>query len=162
MNKDNKIRVLFICLGNICRSPLAETVFKKKVEEAGLTENFEIDSAGLIGYHAGETADPRMLRAAREAGYNITHLSRKITDHDYRTFDYIIGMDSSNMRELEERKPEDSKAEIRKLLSFCGNDLKKEDIPDPYYGGEAGFARCIYLVQEGCDALLEKLKRTLE
>lgn len=147
--------VLFICLGNICRSPMAETIFKTKLEDRGL--NTKVDSAGLISFHEGESADSRMRSFAFQRGYRITHISRPIRTQDFYDFDLIIGMDSENMQKLNRLCPEDSKAELHIMTEFCKT-LSDNCVPDPYYGGAAGFTHVIDLLEDACDGLLDKLE----
>ena len=149
-------KLLFICLGNICRSPMAETVFRHLVEERGLEDRFEVDSAGLIDYHEGEMADNRMRRHASMHGYYITHRSRPVETDDFRHFDYIIGMDRQNIRALETMQPADSRAQILDMASFL-RVHKADSVPDPYYGGEQGFERVIALLEDACASLLDRL-----
>lgn len=149
-------KLLFICLGNICRSPMAETVFRHLVEERGLEDRFEVDSAGLIDYHEGEMADNRMRRHASMHGYYITHRSRPVETDDFRHFDYIIGMDRQNIRALETMQPADSRAQILDMASFL-RVHKADSVPDPYYGGDQGFERVIALLEDACASLLDRL-----
>ena len=150
------IKVLFICLGNICRSPMAETIFKHLVEQRGLEECFEVDSAGLIDYHEGEQADNRMRRHASMHGYHITHRSRPIEIADFTHFDFIIGMDRHNIRALESMQPAGSCAQIMDMASFLRNH-QADTVPDPYYGGDQGFEYVITLLEDACAALLDHL-----
>ena len=149
-------KLLFICLGNICRSPMAETVFRHLVEERGLEDRFEVDSAGLIDYHEGEMADNRMRRHASMHGYYITHRSRPVVMDDFRHFDYIIGMDRQNIRALETMQPADSRAQILDMASFL-RVHKADSVPDPYYGGDQGFERVIALLEDACASLPDRL-----
>lgn len=154
----NKIGILFVCLGNICRSPMAETVFRKLVEDRGLADHFEIDSAGLIDYHEGDPADNRMRRHASEHGYYITHRSRPITRGDFQTFDYIVGMDFDNRRALLSLASTDEQR--AKILNMADYLCRHTDstVPDPYYGGASGFEHVIDLLEDACEGLLEELE----
>lgn len=148
-------RILFICLGNICRSPMAETIMKRIVEEAGKSAEFEIDSAGLIGFHEGEESDPRMQAHARRHGYKITHRSRPIRTSDFRQFDLIIGMDDSNIDRLKRLSPDlETDAKIHRMADFCVNKVA-DHVPDPYYGGAQGFENVIDILEDACQGLLQ-------
>lgn len=153
-------KLLFICLGNICRSPMAETIFRQLVEERGLEDSFEVDSAGLIDYHEGEMADNRMRRHASMHGYHITHRSRPIELADFSHFDYIIGMDRQNIRALESMQPAGSRAQILDMASFL-REHQAATVPDPYYGGDQGFEYVIALLEDACAALLDHLSGKL-
>ena len=112
-------RILFVCLGNICRSPMAEAIMAKLVKEAGLTEEIEVDSAGIIGYHQGEGSDPRMKMHAQRRGYNLTHISRKVRESDFNNFDLIISMDDSNYDKLMELAPTiEDEQKIKRMTDF--------------------------------------------
>jgi protein-tyrosine phosphatase len=149
--------ILFVCLGNICRSPMAEGVFKHLLESRGLTKAFTVDSAGLIAYHRGELADSRMRTHAARRGYHLTHRSRPVTEEDFAKFDLIIGMDEQNIRELKMRatSPEQA-AKIYRMTDFCTRMLA-EEVPDPYYGGSEGFEYVIDLLEDAGEGLLNKL-----
>lgn len=157
MEKDQKISVLFVCLGNICRSPTAEAVFKEIVKEADLSDHFLIDSAGILAAHAGEPADLRMRRHARKRGYTLSSLSRKINEQDFDSFDYIIGMDSSNLHDLLHQAPDSSYRQKISLLLENAPDLNRMEVPDPYYGGAKGFEEVLDLVEAACKPLLKKI-----
>ncbi len=153
-----KKKILFVCLGNICRSPAAEGVFKYKVKERGLEYAFEIDSAGTAGYHAGEPADRRMQLHARKRGINLTSISRKFNPAvDFDKFDWVVAMDNENVSNLKRmaRSPEDI-AKISKMTDFSKTENYTE-IPDPYYGGSDGFELVLDLLEDACEGLLEKL-----
>lgn len=154
-----KKKVLFVCLGNICRSPSAEAVFRGIVKKEGLSDNFEIDSAGTSGWHAGEPADERMQSHAIKRGYNLTSISRKfIPDTDFDHFDYIIGMDDNNIRSLQQMaRNEVDLAKISKMTDY-GIEWSYDEVPDPYYGGEQGFELVLDLLEDSCKGLLEKLQ----
>lgn len=148
-----KIRVLFVCLGNICRSPMAEGVFCKIVEREGRENDFEIDSAGIAGYHQGELADSRMRKHASRRGYNLTHRSRQVKKEDFDRFDYLVGMDEQNIRGLKQLAgtPENI-GKIYRMTDFCQR-MSDDEVPDPYYGGEAGFEYVIDLLEDTCEGL---------
>ena len=154
-----KKKILFVCLGNICRSPSAEAVFRGFIENNGLENEFEIDSAGTSAWHAGEKADARMRRHASTRGYKLTSLSRKFSpDTDFGYFDIIVAMDNDNLRDL--RSVVRSKEDEKKL--FLMTDFSKEYdydyVPDPYYGGDQGFELVIDLLEDASSGLLKHLK----
>lgn len=152
------IRILFVCLGNICRSPAAEGIFKAIVQEHGSSDLFIIDSAGLGGWHEGELADPRMRRAASEAGYNLTHRARQVSSNDFSHFDLIIGMDRQNIQALSHLASTDQ--ERRKILpmtDFLQRHHGHTAIEDPYYGTEADFRHVVSLLEDACQGLYRYL-----
>lgn len=151
-----KVKVLFVCLGNICRSPMAEGIFEHLVEEAGLSDRFEIDSAGTSGFHAGELADKRMRETAMGHGISLTSRSRMFLEEDLKNFDYVLAMDRSNERNINtlRRASEDYPAEVLRMRSF-DPEPDSHDVPDPYYGGLRGF-------EDVYDILLRSNKRFLD
>lgn len=155
----DKTKILFVCLGNICRSPSAEAVFNGVVNNAGLQEYFEVDSAGISGWHSGEPADARMQTHAVKRNYNLTSISRKFNPHtDFAHFDYIIGMDDENMNSLRNMASgKDDLQKLYKMTDFCMQ-FGYNEVPDPYYGGAAGFELVLDLLEDACEGLLEKLK----
>ena len=149
-------RVLFVCLGNICRSPLAEGVFRHLVEARGLEDEFEIDSAGTGAWHAGEAPDPRSAEVAARHGVSLDGQSaRKVHEDDYQRFDHILAMDDENLVDLRRREPSDGRAEVRLLREF--DPEGSGDVPDPYYGGPQGFDVVYRMVHRSCEALLDQL-----
>mgnify|MGYP001040521365 FL=1 len=153
------VKVLFVCLGNICRSPAAETIFQDKINKRGIAHRYKIDSAGLINAHAGNKADPRMRKHASQRGYDITHRARQFNPEiDFDAFDYIIGMDDSNIAALKSMTESKRKlAKISKMSDYC-TIFKETEIPDPYYGGSEGFEYVLDLLEDACDSLLMKLE----
>ncbi len=156
--EQNKKKILFVCLGNICRSSCAQTIMQALVDEAGRTDGFEIDSAGIISYHQGEKADPRMRAHAARRGYRITHLSRPVVADDFRHFDLILGMDEANIDDLRERCPDvENLSKIGRMTDYCQR-KQADHVPDPYYGGAQGFENVLDLLEDACQGLLERLK----
>ncbi len=150
-------RVLFICMGNICRSPAAEIVFRKMVGDAGLEEHFEIDSAGTIGYHEGNPPDARMASHLEKRGYRVEGKSRPLRKTDLRDFDVLLTMDEENLADTLRLDPD---SEFHgKVTPFTGYLRENEAprIPDPYYGGDGGFSHVIDLLEDGCAVLLDEL-----
>lgn len=164
METDNKKqqpkhKILFVCLGNICRSSSAEGVMMHLVEEAGLEEQFVIDSAGILSYHQGELPDPRMRAHAIRRGYNLTHRSRPVRTSDFYDFDLIIGMDDRNIEDLKERAPSvETERKIRRMTDYCTRFTHADYVPDPYYGGAEGFEYVLDLLEDACAGLLEELR----
>ena len=152
------VRVLFVCMGNICRSPSAEGVFLSLVDREGLADRIEIDSAGTHGYHVGEPPDPRAQTAARQRGIDISgQRARKVAVEDFARFDYVLPMDFDNYRILLDMCPAESRAELRRFLEFAP-DLPEEDVPDPYYGGPKVFARVLDLIEVAAEGLLREIR----
>jgi protein-tyrosine phosphatase len=155
----DRIGVLFVCLGNICRSPLAETVFRALVERAGLADRFDIDSAGTSSYHTGEAPDPRTVDVAKRHGMRVDHVARQVTARDLDRFDYVLAMDRENLRKLERATGgHRGRAEVRLLRSFdpeAGEDL---EVPDPYFGGPRGFEEVHAMVERACRSLLDHIR----
>ena len=153
----NKKKILFVCLGNICRSACAEAVMKHIAAERGVSDDFEIDSAGLISYHSGEKADPRMRQHAAARGINITSIARKITTTDFSRFDYIIGMDDDNIRRLLDIAPnDDARLKISKMSDYCRT-FQVNSVPDPYYGGPKDFELVLDLLDDACNGLIDSI-----
>ena len=148
-------RVLFVCLGNICRSPAAEIIFRKQVADSGRAEDFEIDSAGTIGHHAGSPLDSRMAESLGRHGFAAEGRARQIQSADLEAFDLIVTMDETNLSDAQRLDTAgNAHAEIRPFVSFCRHhdDLR---VPDPYYGGQRGFDHVIELLKDGCAGILE-------
>jgi protein-tyrosine phosphatase len=151
-----KINVLFVCMGNICRSPTAEGVFRHHVNEGGLGDRILADSAGTHAYHVGNPPDRRACAAAERRGISLAELrARRVSDSDFEAFDFIIAMDEDNLQHLLEQAPEVHQSKVRLFLSFTSAD--ETEVPDPYYGGTAGFERVLDLVEEASRGLLETL-----
>ncbi len=149
-------KVLFVCLGNICRSPMAEGLFKHHVKEAGLEEEFEADSCGTGAWHSGEPADPRMRQTAQKHGITLTSLARQVKPEDFQNFDYILAMDQNNFNDLKQiqAQVDGGKAKLFKMRDF---DLqaKGEDVPDPYFGGQEGFEKVYEMLDRSTQQLLK-------
>ncbi|MDP4624755.1 MAG: low molecular weight phosphotyrosine protein phosphatase [Akkermansiaceae bacterium] len=153
-------RILFICMGNICRSPAAEIVFRKMVEDAGLDDRFEIDSAGTIGYHEGNPPDSRMCSHLEARGYEISGRSRPLRESDLGHYDLLLTMDEENLADtLRLDRNGDFGGRIKPFVDYL-SEHEAERIPDPYYGGDAGFAHVIDLMEDGCRNLLTELSET--
>ncbi|HQO50990.1 MAG TPA: low molecular weight protein-tyrosine-phosphatase [Bacteroidales bacterium] len=155
MGQKNQARVLFVCLGNICRSPAAEAVFKAKAFAHGLHPM--VDSAGTSAWHHGEKADARMSQAATKRGYNITSTSRPFNRNDFDNFDLIVAMDNHNFDDLKDlAHTTEEEAKIVKMADFLSRH-QMDHIPDPYYGGSDGFNLVIDLLEDASEGLLKKL-----
>lgn len=154
-----KKRILFVCLGNICRSPAAQGIMQKMIDQEGISENFLLDSAGLYGGHAGELPDHRMRIHGRSRGYILDHRSRPVTSSDFEDFDLIIAMDDSNYSRLKSLAPtvEDEKKVVR-MIDYVKGFPQYHSVPDPYYEGAEGFEIVLDLLEDGCRNLLNQLK----
>jgi len=153
--------VLFVCMGNICRSPTAEGVFRKLVEERAPQLRIRIDSAGTHDYHIGEAPDPRAIVAAARRGVDLEALrARQVEAADFERFDLVVAMDRLNREVLLDRSPEPYRERVRLMMEFAPS-LEVVDVPDPYYGGAVGFERVLDLVEEAARGLLDEvLQRT--
>jgi protein-tyrosine phosphatase len=152
-------RLLFVCLGNICRSPTAEAVMQAKIADAGLEDQISCDSAGTIGYHAGDRADARMREHGSRRGYNLLSRSRKVRAEDFEAFDHIFAMDDDNLHDLLKfAGPQRDK--VRRMVDCCTRH-SANSVPDPYYGGAAGFEQVLDLLEDACDNLLAELRSSL-
>lgn len=153
------IRVLLVCMGNICRSPTAEGVLRAHVERAGMADEVEIDSAGTHAYHVGEPPDPRSQKAAARRGYRLEHLrGRRVATADFLRFDLILAMDRSNLAMLKEACPPEEQHRLGLLLDYARNQ-GEDEVPDPYYGGPDGFERVLDLIEDACTGLIEELRK---
>jgi protein-tyrosine phosphatase len=154
------VRLLFICTGNICRSPTAEGVFRARAALAGLEHRFRADSAGTHGYHVGEAPDPRSCAAALRRGVDLSSLrGRKLTVQDFDRFDLVLAMDRGHLRALQALAPPGKADRAHLFLRFAPR-LGLQDVPDPYYGGPDGFERVLDMIEAACDGLLEHLTQT--
>jgi len=150
-----KMKILFVCLGNICRSPSAEGVMKKLIKDKGLENRVYIDSAGTHGYHEGELPDSRMRAHAARRGYNLDSRSRPVKYSDFFDFDLIIGMDDRNIANLKRMAPDDeSVKKIHRMTEYCTRHTL-DHVPDPYYGGADGFELVLDLLEDACEGLLK-------
>ena len=150
--------ILFVCSGNICRSPLAEAIFRSLAAKSGLTSRFDVDSAGTHGYHEGDQADPRTRRVGQKHGLTVDSLARAVRDEDFDDFDLIVAMDRGHRRELMARAGEGRKAAIRLMLEFDAK-ARDMDVADPYYGGDSGFDAMYATLEPACLGLLEAVRR---
>ncbi len=151
------LRVLFVCTGNICRSPTAEGVFRHFAAQANL--DAETDSAGTRGFHFGARPDTRSVKAAAARGIDLSgQRARKVEKTDFETFDLIVALDRGHLRHLERLRPPGARAEVRLLMAFAG-DRDLEDVPDPYYGGAAGFEHALDLIEAGVRGIIAEIRR---
>jgi len=151
--------ILFVCLGNICRSPMAEGVFRKILEREHASEQFNIDSSGLIAVHRGELPDSRMRYFAAKRGYTLIHRSRPFSRADFDRFDMIIGMDDQNIAGLKQQAMTlEEVAKIHRMTDFCQR-IEATHVPDPYYGGDQGFEHVIDLLEDACEGLFAALRQ---
>lgn len=154
--------ILFICLGNICRSAAANGIMESKVNQAGLESKIKVDSAGTYGGHAGELPDSRMRAAAAARGYSLTHRSRRVREDDFFDFDMIIVMDDNNYENICRLAPERKYLDkVYRFVEFCRHHPQWSYVPDPYYEGREGFELVLDLLEDGCEGLLETLTKEL-
>jgi len=148
-------------MGNICRSPTAESVFRRQVTSAGLANRIRIDSAGTHGYHVGHAPDPRSQAAAAARGYELGNLrARQVTQQDFANFDYILAMDASNLAELMRVVPQGRRTQPELFMTYSARFVATE-VPDPYYGGAEGFEQVLDMAEDGCAGLLDAIKKKL-
>ncbi len=149
------VRVLFVCLGNICRSPLAEGVLRALAEQKGLAPALQVDSAGTGAWHIGDSPDNRSIQAARRRGIDISALrGRQVRPDDFRDFDLILGMDENNVRTLKRLAPADAAEKVHLFLDYAS--ARNQDVPDPYYEGPEAFEALYQMLEAGCSSLLER------
>jgi len=154
------MRILFVCLGNICRSPTAEGILRHKLREAGLEGQVEVSSAGTGDWHVGKAPDKRSMAAALRRGYDLSaQRARQVTRADFAAYDLILAMDSSNLRNLKALQPANARAELDLFLRRYEAEL--DDVPDPYYDGEQGFEQVLDLIERATDRLVIELKGRL-
>lgn len=152
------MKVLFVCLGNICRSPTAEGVFRRALARAGWQDRVDVDSCGVGQWHLGKAPDPRAQAAARQRGVDISGLrARQLVPQDFMDYDYVLGMDHDNLRAMLAMKPEQARAHVGLLLDFA--DAAESEVPDPYYGGDDGFEHVLNLLEAAADGLVDHLQR---
>lgn len=162
MEKKKKYSLLFICLGNICRSPAAEGVMKAKVHAAGLDDRFYIDSAGIGDWHVGQLPDSRMRERGARRGYRFDSHARQIRQSDFDDFDLLLVMDSGNYRAVTSQAPSASdRKKVRMLTDYLVEHTGTDVVPDPYYGGLADFDYALDLIEDACEGLLETLSTDL-
>lgn len=160
MVNKTKINIMFVCMGNICRSPLAHAVFEKMVQDQGLGDRFHIESAGTINYHAGEPADPRMRATAAQHGVIVDHRANHLSPADLDTYDIILAMDRDNLSNIRALVQQPEQLEkIRLFREFDPEGGPNAEVPDPYYGGPAGFEQVYQMVERTSRALLDELTR---
>lgn len=154
-------RVLFICMGNICRSPSAEGVFRQLLSKTGYSDRLQVDSAGTHDYHVGCAPDARARKAAARRGIDIEGLrARCVSVADFDSFDYILAMDAENLASLEALRPKGSRAKLSLLMDYAPPGARHpQEVPDPYYGGPQGFETVLDMLQAGCDGLLQEILR---
>ncbi len=160
-NEDKTVSVLFVCMGNICRSPTAEGVFRHHVLRAGLEDSIRVDSAGTHAFHVGNLPDRRASVAAGRRGYSLENIqARRVALVDFEVFDFILAMDNDNLTDLRSLSGSEHQKKINLFLSFA-KCIDRVEVPDPYYGGEAGFERVLDLVEEASTQLLQQIQTNL-
>ncbi len=153
------IKVLFVCMGNICRSPTAHGVFEHLLREHGLDHLIEVDSAGTHAYHVGEPPDPRAQETARQRGYELAHQrARRVQEADFLEFDYIVAMDRANYEDLKSIALPGHEERLHLFLDFAP-EVSEDEVPDPYYGGPQGFQRVLDMIEEAAQGLLAEIRR---
>ncbi len=161
MSAAPSFKLLFVCLGNICRSPAAEGVMRRMIDEAGLGDVILIDSAGTAGWHHGKRADQRMLAAATARGFDLTSFARQVQNVDLEQFDLVLVMDRSNHQDLRAFDRESRHGhKVRLFCEFCSRHQETE-VPDPYYGGPEGFDKVLDLLEDGCAGVLTHVRQSL-
>ena len=163
LRKTKPVGVLFVCLGNICRSVAAQHVFEHIAEVSGVADRFHTDSAGTYGGHEGQLADPRMRRAAGKRGYNLTHRARPVHWSDFEKFDVILAMDDSNLRTLLRLAPTtEAQAKVRRMADYLTQFPEYDHVPDPYYEGAEGFELVLDMLEDACAKLCDELATTVK
>lgn len=158
-NNQKEYKVLFVCLGNICRSPAGEGIFKDMVKKEGLEDKITVDSAGTSGYHDGSLPDSRMRQHGAQRGYKFDSLSRKFTRKDFDNFDVILVMDDNNYNNIMRLAPDlESGEKVHRIVKFS-QQYKQDHIPDPYYSGADGFELVLNLLEDACNGLLNEIKK---
>ena len=158
IKSQENISILFVCMGNICRSPTAESVLRHYVEKAQLDGRIRIDSAGTHDYHIGDAPDARTVRAASQRGYDMSQLrGRQVEADDFARFDYVLAMDEENLANLQRLRPRGTRCHLGLFLEFAVHHVERE-VPDPYYGGAQGFERVLDMVEDGVDGLLRHIQ----
>lgn len=156
----NARKILFVCLGNICRSSAADEIMRQKVISRGLGDSFTIDSAGTYGGHAGELPDARMRAAGKRRGYDFTHRSRRVRSEDFERFDLLLAMDDSVYESLSRLAPSvDALQKLERMADYLPAHFGFDYVPDPYYEGAEGFELVLDMLEEGCDVLLDRLTK---
>ena len=156
-----KIRILFICLGNICRSPAADGIMKQLVSEAGLDDDFLIDSAGIGSWHVGQLPDHRMRRHGLQHGYTFDHRARQFSARDFDRFDFVAVMDQENFHDVSRQaRSETDRLKIIRMSDYLRHHPNQRTIPDPYYGNDRDFEYVIELLEDACASLLQELTKT--
>jgi protein-tyrosine phosphatase len=159
MNTQKKIRILFVCMGNICRSPTADAVFRHHVKNAGVDHLIEVDSAGTHAYHIGNPPDERSQRTALKRGYKMDDLrARAVESDDFDEFDYILAMDKENLQLLLQRSPRHHHGKIHLFMKYGESYEDDTEVPDPYFGGQQGFELVLDMVEEASQGLLAHLR----
>lgn len=154
------MRILFVCLGNICRSPTAEGVLRQKLQRAGLADNVQVASAGTGDWHVGKPPDSRSRRAALARGYDLSaQRAQQVSPADFKRYDLILAMDLANLRDLKALRPGDAQAELDLFLRRYEGAL--DEVPDPYYDGDQGFEQVLDLVEHACDRLIDEIRERL-
>lgn len=158
MIENDKIRVLMVCMGNICRSPLAHGLFEHLVKEEGLTDRIEVDSAGTHAYHVGESPDPRSRETAWKRGIDLSaQRARKVHPNDFESFDYVLAMDSDNLAILKSACPPEHLSKLSLFMDYAPH-MADDEVPDPYYGGPEGFEKVYGLVEAAARGLLDAIR----
>lgn len=159
LKHQHKISVLFVCMGNICRSPTAQGVFQRLIEQTGLVHDIKLDSAGTHAYHIGKPPDPRAQAVALRRGIDLSSLrARRITESDFMRFDYILAMDQDNLSSLTMSCPPKHRYKLSLFLDFAP-ELRTRNVPDPYYGGQIGFEQVLDMVEAASEGLLRHLRQ---